>query len=73
MEASFENMREKELQGDFGMRLSARNKNDTATFKTREGKVGAFREHLDLKTIQMMEQQMKQILPTEFGYNSELD
>jgi hypothetical protein len=54
-------MREKELTGTFGWRLTARNKNDTATFKTREGRVGGYREHFDVKLLQMMEQQMKAI------------
>ena len=59
------------MDGTFGWRLTARNKNDTATFKTREGKVGGFREHLDIKSLQMMEQQMLAILPEEFGYLEE--
>lgn len=70
-EASFANMREKELTGTFGWRLTARNKNDPATYKTREGKVGGYRDHFDLKLLQMMEQQMRAILPVEFGYLEE--
>ena len=67
-EASFAKMREKELTGEFGPRLSARNKNATATFKTREGKVGGFREHLDAATIERMNARMTQVLPSEFGF-----
>jgi hypothetical protein len=70
-EASFESMREKELTGTFGWRLTARNKNDTSTFKTREGRVGGYRDHFDVKLLQMMEQQMRAILPVEFGYHEE--
>eukprot|EP00019_Armaparvus_languidus_P012941 CAMPEP_0168586008 /NCGR_PEP_ID=MMETSP0420-20121227/4039_1 /TAXON_ID=498008 /ORGANISM="Pessonella sp." /LENGTH=196 /DNA_ID=CAMNT_0008621039 /DNA_START=272 /DNA_END=859 /DNA_ORIENTATION=+ len=62
-EASFNTMRQKELNGTFGWRLTARNKNDPDTYKTREGKVGAYRQHFDAKTLQMMEQQMLSILP----------
>jgi hypothetical protein len=70
-EASFDSMREKELTGTFGWRLTARNKNDTATFKTREGRVGGYRDHFDVKLLQMMEQQMVAIMPKEFGYAEE--
>ena len=64
-------MREKEVDGTFGWRLSARNPNDTATFKTREGKIGGYREQFDTKTLQMMEQQMLSILPQAFRYVEE--
>ena len=42
-ETSFDTLREKEINGAFGNRLSVGDINDVRTFKTRAGKVGGFR------------------------------
>lgn len=69
--ASFENMHTMEASGEFREEeLSASNRNDTDSFKTRRGNVGGFRAYLSEDDLEFAAQQMKK-LDARFRYKQD--
>lgn len=67
--ASFENMRKMEVENTFNSpRLNPLNPTDPSSYKTREGKVGGFADHLTMDEIEYLNRRMKESLSDFYGY-----
>ena len=68
--ASFSNMRAMEAQGTIAdQRLLPTDKKDTATYKTRKGKVGSYKEELGVEDQLYVDQMVNEKLDKVFGYD----
>lgn len=71
--ASFENMRKMEVENTFDSpRLNPLNPTDPTSYKTREGKVGGFVDHLSREEIEYLNRRMKESLSDFYGYSIDI-
>lgn len=61
--ASFENMQHAERQGSGSWRLSPGDKNDIDSYKTRKGKIEGYKDYLNEKEIEYLNNLMKKLSP----------
>jgi len=66
--ASFDNMRKMEQEGSYNIRVFQK-KNNAEGYKTREGKAGNYKKHLDLEAIAFIEKELNDRLDPDYGYN----
>ncbi|OAB61419.1 hypothetical protein AY599_18710 [Leptolyngbya valderiana BDU 20041] len=67
-DADFENMRKLEKEGTYRI-LRARNPEDRESYKTRKGRAGGYRDHLDEEDIAYIETELENRLEPFYGYN----
>jgi len=66
--SSFEKMRELELAGEMGKKLSPVDSNNINTYKTREGLIGNYVNYFSTEDVQWLNETMQAILNPVFGY-----
>jgi len=70
----FDNMRQLEASNTLGSkRLAPRNKDDEATYKTREGRIGGFVDHLDAPEIEHINRLIQEKLDPLYTYYIDYD
>ncbi|MCF6183444.1 MAG: sulfotransferase domain-containing protein, partial [Bacteroidales bacterium] len=71
--ASFNNMRKiEEKGGTRSDKLKPADINDTASYKTRKGKIGDYKNYFSEQEIKYLNKKMKNNLSSYFGYNTNL-
>ena len=66
--ASFDNMKKMEQENTYNIKVF-QNTNNAEVYKTREGKAGNYKKHLDSEAIAFIEKELNDRLDPDYGYN----